>query len=158
MKRKHFLLICAVFLLLVLAFSLYQIFRSQDRYREEAAAHEVLLAYRPEVPGEAPATTAPASPPPAGTLPADPASSSEPESTEPTEAPFVNESVVQLRTDHPNALGWITVPGTRVDYAFVQGPDNEYFLRRDVDGKREVEPERVALPAGEIGNGDGLGR
>lgn len=132
-KKRLILLLCAVLLLLVLAFSLYQLFRSQDRYREEAAAHEVLLAYRPEVPGEAP-TTSPASPLPTESRPADPAAPSEPE-TQPTEAPFVNESIARLRADHPNALGWLTVQGTRIDYAFVQGPDNDYFLRRDVDGK-----------------------
>ena len=131
-KKRLILLICAVLLLFALGFSLYQLWRSQDRYREEAAAHEVLLAYRPEVPGELPSGSDPASPLPAEIRPADPAASSEPEETR---EPFVNESIVQLRADHPMTLGWITVPGTRIDYAFVQGPDNDYFLRRDVDGK-----------------------
>lgn len=131
-KKRLILLLCAVLLLLVLAFSLYQLFRSQDRYREEAAAHEALLAYRPEVPGEAPSSADHASPLPAESRPADPTAPSEPEETA---EPFVNESILQLRADHPNALGWLTVPGTRIDYAFVQGPDNDYFLRRDVDGK-----------------------
>lgn len=134
MNRKRLILwSCAVLLLLVLTFSLWQIFRSQDRYREEAAAHEALLAYRPDIPGEVPSGSDPASPLPAGTRPADPVSPSEPEAAEPTE-PFVNERILQLRADHPNALGWITVSGTRIDYAFVQGPDNDHFLRRDVDG------------------------
>ena len=120
---------------LVLAFSLYQIFRSQDRYREEAAAHEVLLASRPELSGEAPVPSGAASPLPSESRPAESSSQPSESETEPAKAPFFNESIARLRADHPNALGWITVPGTRINYAFVQGPDNDYFLRRDVDGK-----------------------
>ena len=131
-KKRLILLLCALLLLCVLGFSLWQIYRSQDRYREESAAHEALLIYKPTLPlgSDAPDPSAP--------LPTDP-QASVPVSREDTEpAPtetYVNDSIAQLRADHPNALGWITIPGTNIDYPFVQGPDNDYFLRRDLDGK-----------------------
>lgn len=47
---------------------------------------------------------------------------------------FVNQSVIDLQAKYPDAAGWLTVPGTNVDYPFVQGKDNGYYLRRDIDG------------------------
>ena len=44
-------------------------------------------------------------------------------------------SVKRLKADYPDAAGWLTVPGTRIDYPVVQSKDNEYYLRRGMDGK-----------------------
>ena len=46
----------------------------------------------------------------------------------------VNQGVIDLRTKYPDAVGWLTVPGTRIDYPFVQAADNDYYLRRDLNG------------------------
>ena len=46
----------------------------------------------------------------------------------------VNWAVIGLREKYPDAVGWLTVPGTRIDYPFVQARDNDYYLRRDLDG------------------------
>ena len=45
----------------------------------------------------------------------------------------LNESIFRLRQAYPDAVGWITVPGTNVDYPFVQAGDNSYYLRRGID-------------------------
>ena len=133
-RKRCLLLICAVLLLFVLTFSLFQLFRSRERYRDEAAAHDALLMYKPALPWSTSDKLDASSSLPAETEPSVPSSSLS--ETKPVAAePFVNESIVKLRADHPKALGWIMIPGTRIDYAFVQGPDNDYFLRRDVDGK-----------------------
>ena len=47
----------------------------------------------------------------------------------------VNQSVIDLQAKYPDAVGWLTVPGTKIDYPFVQSRDNDYYLRRDLDGK-----------------------
>ena len=47
----------------------------------------------------------------------------------------VNQSVIDLQAKYPDAVGWLTVPGTKIDYPFVQSGDNDFYLRRDLDGK-----------------------
>ena len=39
-----------------------------------------------------------------------------------------------LHAQYPDFLGWITIDGTRIDYPVVQAEDNNYYLRRDMDG------------------------
>ena len=53
----------------------------------------------------------------------------------PTADEIINQSVIDLRAKYPDAVGWIIVPGTNIDYPFVQSKDNDYYLRRDLDGK-----------------------
>jgi len=47
----------------------------------------------------------------------------------------VNQSVIDLQAKYPDAVGWLTVPGTKIDYPFVQSKDNDTYLRRDLNGK-----------------------
>ena len=44
------------------------------------------------------------------------------------------DPLADLRAKYPDVLGWLTVPGTKVDHPFVQGKDNAQYLRRDLDG------------------------
>jgi len=46
-----------------------------------------------------------------------------------------NPQIAALRAKHPDAVGWLCIPGTRVDYPFVQAQDNSYYLRRDLNGE-----------------------
>lgn len=34
-------------------------------------------------------------------------------------------------------MAWLTVPGTNIDGPVQQGPDNDYYLRRDSDGNED---------------------
>ena len=46
-----------------------------------------------------------------------------------------NPQIAALRAQCPDAVGWLCIPGTRVDYPFVQAEDNDYYLRRDLNGE-----------------------
>ena len=39
-----------------------------------------------------------------------------------------------LRAVNPDVLGWIRIPGTRVDYPILQGEDNEFYLKHTWQG------------------------
>ena len=47
----------------------------------------------------------------------------------PGEAPLA-----ALQAKNPDIVGWITVPFTNIDYPIVQAKDNDYYLRRDLNG------------------------
>lgn len=36
---------------------------------------------------------------------------------------------------NPDYMGWLRVPGTTIDYPYVRGGDNDYYLKRDFYGK-----------------------
>lgn len=141
--KRVFLYACLAVLLAVFGYSLYRYLSIQKDYRNEKKAHEALLQYRPSIPdpGDAVTTSDPVPDseiPESGTadpntgLPGPDDFASDPE---PTKESVTNASILQLREDYPDSVGWITVPGTDVDYPFVQGKDNSYYLRRGIDGK-----------------------
>lgn len=41
-----------------------------------------------------------------------------------------------LRKVNADVLGWIHIPGTKIDYPILQGEDNEYYLKRTWKGHR----------------------
>ena len=47
---------------------------------------------------------------------------------------FKNVDFDALKDVTENAVGWIYCPDTHINYPLVQGPDNDYYLRRAVDG------------------------
>lgn len=126
-KRKLLLLIPALALLCVLVYSLYQILRIRHEYRLQADAYAILDAYRPS------AEAGSVKHPDDQSASASPDVPTETQGNQP-EPLFVNQDIVRLRRDHPNAIGWISIPGTTVEFPFVQAEDNSYFLRRDIDG------------------------
>ena len=130
--KRRILYGCLILLLAVLGYSLYRYLSIQQEYRAERNAHEQLMKYRPALPEPAN---------PSGSV-SEFAGNGNPDDPDPdqTEAPddtipITNGKIVQLKEDYPDAVGWITVPGTDVDYPFVQGKNNEYYLRRGIDGK-----------------------
>ncbi len=45
-----------------------------------------------------------------------------------------NPTVTKLISEYPDVVCWITVPGTNISYPVVQAADNDYYLRKDLDG------------------------
>ncbi|MCL2106825.1 MAG: class B sortase [Oscillospiraceae bacterium] len=49
-------------------------------------------------------------------------------------APGASQGLPGLQGRNSDTVGWLTVPGTRIDYPFVRGPDNDFYLHRDFNG------------------------
>lgn len=100
-------------------------------YRQEAKLHEELLVYKPEA-AASPATE-------------DKVGMETPSaySSKPTPPPKqknarqrqANQSILDLRKRNADVVGWISVPGTEIEYPFVQANDNSHYLGRNIDGK-----------------------
>jgi len=52
----------------------------------------------------------------------------------PDQAQPGEDPLAALRAQNPDIVGWITVPYTGIDYPVVQAQDNDYYLRRDLNG------------------------
>lgn len=131
-KRNHsnFLLKAGIiFFSLLLLFSGFMLWKSTERYRREEEVAEAMEAFRPTVP---PAVT---TAPPEDIPPETAGDATEPPSTEspPTEPePFVNQGILDAQALNADVKGWLTLPGTEIDYIFVQAENNDYYLRRDI--------------------------
>lgn len=123
--KRILIYLCVAVLLAVIGYSLYRLISIQRDYRLEQIAHKAALMYKPELPPWADEAESSVQ---------NTANESAPVPDPTQQASTINESIVRLRQDYPAAVGWITVPGTDVDYPFVQGPDNQYYLRRGLDG------------------------
>ena len=66
----------------------------------------------------------------------------------------VNWAVIGLREKYPDAVGWLTVPGTNIDYPFVWYEDNDYYLRRDLNGE-PAKPGTIFMDYRCAGDGSG---
>ena len=105
---KKFSFIAIIFILTgVLAFSGYQLWQIYDRDARESTLHAQLLDYKPDPPAQATDAA----------------------------APRLNQNIVDLQAKYPDAVGWLSIPNTKIDYPFVQAKDNDFYLRRDIDGK-----------------------
>jgi sortase B len=102
-----------------MAYSAFQIFTIQGRYQAEAALRGELLVYKPTE-----------QPPPdiSAPLPLLPAVSGAPASPEAVYHPELSA----LKALNGDAVGWLTVDGTTIDYPFVKDPDNIFYLHRDI--------------------------
>ena len=43
-----------------------------------------------------------------------------------------------LQEENPDVLGWISIPDTVISYPFLQGEDNDYYLRRTWQGEKNT--------------------
>ena len=61
-------------------------------------------------------------------------------------------SVEGLLDNIPDAVGWITMDGTHIDYPVVQGEDNLFYANHDVSVPDGIDLPAVPEPTGFFGN------
>jgi sortase B len=104
MMKRVIIAVLSLCFVAVIIYSGYRIWDINADYAHEKRIHEIVLEYKP----------------------------GEPEYL--AEEVIVNQSVIDLQALYPDAVGWLTIPNTKIDYPFVWYTDNEYYLRRDIDG------------------------
>jgi sortase B len=112
LKLKPFLLRgIALVLIAVISYSAYQLWGINRNYAQEAEMHSRIQQYSPVL-----------------------RASSSSDSHVPDEEPvIVNQSIIDLQARYPDVVGWLTIPNTQIDYPFVRGNDNDYYLHLDLD-------------------------
>lgn len=59
-----------------------------------------------------------------------------PETEDPKMKALAETDLDALRQVNEDVLGWIQIPGSKIDYPILQGEDNEYYLKRTWKGHR----------------------
>lgn len=127
MKRKLLLFLLLALFLGIAGYAGCQIYQQLQEYREGADTYEALSQYIETV------STAPQV-----TVPTEAALPQAPEATEPTPEETVAWPKVDfeaLKAINPDVVAWLCIEGTDINYPVVQGPDNDYYLYRLVNGK-----------------------
>ena len=128
--RAALILICtAVFFI-----SGFNLIKISGGYLREAKVKDSLSSYRPSAPDDARlAAASERSDSPA----AQPAGESPQNGNQPDEPDdiIVNQNIIDLRNDvNSGTAGWISIPGTHIDYPFVRTDDNEFYVSHDIYG------------------------
>jgi len=57
----------------------------------------------------------------------------------PTPIPYVvSDRLAEVRAQNPDAVAWLTIPGTRIDDPVVCGTDNDFYLKHDYLGNKDI--------------------
>ena len=109
--KKAMIAICGILAVGFAVMTVYsgrQLWEIRADYAAEAEMHRLMLQYSPN---------------------------SVPEQESEAEGTFVNHSIADLQEKYSDAVGWLTVPQTEIDYPFVQYKDNDYYLYRNINGE-----------------------
>jgi len=107
--RGALTIICILFI----GISICQLSVINRNYNKEKKTHQELLSYKPE----------------RNTLP---------EETPAEDLKVMNPEIIKLQEMNPDAIGWLTVPDTQMDYPFVKAEGYDQYLRTDFFGKESV--------------------
>ena len=118
----------------VMAYSGYQIYRITERYREESKVHEETMVFDPAA---APIDEEEEADPALDVAPDQPyvAPSIAPEQPKKKKK---NLTLSQAVGKYPDVVGWLKVSNTQINYLFVRGEDNDYYLNHDIYGDPAV--------------------
>jgi len=125
--KKIIFLSVALVLLAVISFSSYQLWSINQSTVQEAEVHRWLMQYRPI-----------SQPPASSEASWESALVDFDDDIAPALPQIVNQSIVDLQTERPSVVGWLTIPNTRIDYPFAQGADNDHYLHTDLNGSRSA--------------------
>jgi len=108
----------------IICISGYQLWKMSERYVQESRVKKSLLKYSPANTTAKIETGANFT---ASYLPDD-------ENSIPAEIKE-NQFIIDLQNEvNTDITGWLSIPGTKIDYPFVTAADNSYYLRRDIYG------------------------
>lgn len=62
----------------------------------------------------------------------------QPEAPDPKMEALAETDLEALREVNPDVIGWIRIPGTKIDYPILQSGDNEYYLKHTWKGHRNI--------------------
>ena len=96
--------------------------RAEESREEEPTRETVAVTVPPESPEE----------PVLAWIPAPP------EEKDPKMEALAETDLDALRKVNADVLGWIQIPGSKIDYPILQGEDNEYYLKRTWKGHRNT--------------------
>jgi len=111
-KKKYLRIVAAVLLLAVIGVSSVKLVVINGQYTKEAKLHEELMQYRPDT----------------SILLNDLSETGDSLDT-------ANQEIIDLQAQYPDITGWLTVPGTEIDYPFVYSEDFQEYLHRDYTGE-----------------------
>lgn len=126
-------IIVAVISIALIAFCAYRIIVARNDEKAHMENSSNIISFKP-----APPTVADTAEPDSATLPVSTSQETPTdEETEdvPEEPIFFNQEILDLQSRYKDAVGWITVPHTGIDYPFVQGADNDFYLNHNMDGE-----------------------
>lgn len=132
MKRKIVLGLFAVILACAAVFAGYKVWTILAEYRAGEDTYEQMTQFIVATPAPKPVSDV-----------KEPAQTDQAveETSEPMPTPVEDDRfpVVDfdaLKAVSEDIVGWVAIEGTRVNYPVVRGIDNEYYLKRMIDGKR----------------------
>lgn len=105
----------------------------EEDYSDAAALARSDAPQAPEPTSETIAATVPAETPDEPVMVWVPAP---PETPDPQMEKLEQTDLNALRSVNEDVLGWIQIPGSKIDYPILQGEDNEYYLKRTWKGHR----------------------
>jgi len=126
--KKRLFWSLTVILSIVFIYSGSQVYRALDVYGSEENTHSALLGMKPAM----------------GETPADGADKSGMGVANDADKPGMgvanggadNGWIAGIKAINPDTVGWITIPGTKVDYPIVMSRDNEEYLHTDIYGNK----------------------
>ena len=149
--KKRIIIVCVVLAIsfsAIIAYSGYQLLKVNANYMEEAEIHQLMLEYKPDAKQDqmnglaltkkSDDTAQQLKNLELGYLQdekKDDAQVDAQDNVNGVSEGIENKSVINLQQQYPDAVGWIMISNTKIDYPIVQYKDNDYYLRRDINGK-----------------------
>lgn len=103
--RKILFSLTALLLAALLCFSGWQMILAMRHYQKEEALKQKMLAHKPA------------------------------SVVDSEQGNHTHSGLAEIQAVNPHVVGWLTIPGTGIDYAFVQTANNSDYLRRDLYGE-----------------------